>query len=37
MIESIFLDLLLALIVVLMTTIGIYRGGMREAFLEIGQ
>lgn len=36
MIESIFLDLLLALIVVLMTAIGIYRGGMREAFSAAG-
>lgn len=36
MIESIFLDLLLTLIVVLMTAIGIYRGGMREAFSAAG-
>lgn len=36
MIESIFLDLLLALIVMLMTAIGIYRGGMREAFSAAG-
>lgn len=36
MIESIFLDLMLALIVVLMTAIGIYRGGMREAFSAAG-
>jgi uncharacterized membrane protein required for colicin V production len=36
MIESIFLDLLLVLIVLLMTAIGIYRGGMREAFSAAG-
>jgi uncharacterized membrane protein required for colicin V production len=36
MIESIFLDLLLVLIVLLMMAIGIYRGGLREAFSAAG-
>jgi hypothetical protein len=36
MIESIFLDLLLVLIVLLMTAIGVYRGGLREAFSAAG-
>jgi uncharacterized membrane protein required for colicin V production len=36
MIESYLLDLLLVLTVLLMTAIGIYRGGMREAFSAAG-
>jgi uncharacterized membrane protein required for colicin V production len=36
MIESILLDLLLVLIVLLMMAIGIYRGGLREAFSAAG-
>ena len=36
MIESIFLDILLVLIVVLMMAIGAYRGGMREALSAAG-
>lgn len=36
MIESIFLDILLILIVLLMMAIGAYRGGMREAYSAAG-
>ncbi len=36
MLESVFLDILLLLIVLLMTAIGAYRGGLREAFSAAG-
>ena len=36
MIESIFLDILLVLVVLLMMAIGAYRGGLREAFSAAG-
>lgn len=36
MLESVFLDILLILIVLLMMAIGAYRGGMREAFSAAG-
>ena len=36
MLESVFLDILLILIVLLMTSIGAYRGGLREAFSAAG-
>jgi uncharacterized membrane protein required for colicin V production len=36
MLESAFLDILLLLIVLLMTSIGAYRGGLREAFSAAG-